>query len=239
MGGKEIFWILLLGLAHSRKFLPLASNVSDSNREIPKGLYLSSNDVFAEKSSVLRETINSSFEGNELTEEELMRYTVDEKCDGGIPMAAAWQYYGPYAKPTKMHPGQTGVEGIFAHLINKMLHVCCNSSTTVKYGKVVDSIRTLERQLDDPNTAYDLSFPITSTSVEDVTFKDVPYIPFVQAPRVALLVRDTSELNKTSQLLRTVLKAWPILIFIIVAATLSGIIIWLLVSSSVCFISSI
>ena len=129
-----------------------------------------------------------------------------------------------------MRDGKVAVEGIFPHIINKMLHVCCNSSTTVKYGKIFDSIRGLEGQLNQPETAYDFSFPVTGKSLGDESFKDLPYIPIVQAPRVALLVRDKTENTKTAQLMNTVFKAWPILIFILVAATLSGIIIWLLVS---------
>lgn len=202
-----------------------------SNREIPEGFYLPSSAIYAKNDTKIYELRNISFSGNVLTEDELSRFSFDEKCSRGLPLSAAWQYYGPYAKPG-IRGGQIAVEGIFPHLINKMLHVCCNSSTTIKFGKIFDSIRGMEGQLDKPNEAYDFSFPVTGMSLEDVIFKDMPYIPFVQAPRVALLVHETAEDNKTTQLMNTVFKAWPILIFILVAATLSGIIIWLLVSFS-------
>jgi len=198
----------------------------NSTRKIPEGFYFSESDLNAKNNTML-ELRNITLSGRELTTEEISRYTVDEKCSKGLPLSAAWQYYGPYAKPN-IRDGKIAVEGIFPHLINKMLYVCCNSSTTVKFGKILDSIRGLEGQLDQPSKAYDFSFPITGKSLGDESFKELPYIPFVQAPRVALLVRDKTEDTKTSQLLNTVFKAWPILIFIIVAATLSGIIIWLL-----------
>lgn len=197
--------------------------------EIPEGFYLPARDIYGENDSAVFGMRNITFSGNVLTEDYLSRYSFDEKCSRGLPLSAAWQYYGPYAKPD-ITGGKIAVEGIFPHLINKMLHVCCNSSTTVKFGKIFDSIRGLEGQSDQPNKAYDFSFPVTGLSLEDVSFKDMPYIPFVQAPRVALLVHETAEDNKTTQLMNTVFKAWPILIFILVAATLSGIIIWLLVS---------
>ena len=200
----------------------------NSTKKIPEGFYFSESDLNAKNNTML-ELRNITLSGRELTTEEISRYTVDEKCSKGLPLSAAWQYYGPYAKPN-IRDGKIAVEGIFPHLINKMLYVCCNSSTTVKFGKILDSIRGLEGQLDQPSKAYDFSFPITGKSLGDESFKELPYIPFVQAPRVALLVRDKTEDTKTSQLLNTVFKAWPILIFIIVAATLSGIIIWLLVS---------
>lgn len=200
-----------------------------TNKEINEGFYLSSSAIHAKNDTMIFELRNITFSGNVLAEDELARFSFDEKCSRGLPLSAAWQYYGPYSKPN-IRSGQVAVEGIFPHMINKMLHVCCNSSVTVKFGKIYDSIRGLEGHLDQPNEAYDFSFPITGLSLEDETFKDVPYIPFVQAPRVALLVHETAEDNKTTQLMNTVFKAWPILIFILVAATLSGIIIWLLVS---------
>lgn len=201
------------------------------NKEINEGFYLPSSAIHAKNDTKIFELRNITFSGNVLAEDELSRFNFDEKCSRGLPLSAAWQYYGPYAKPN-IRGGQVAVEGIFPHMINKMLHVCCNSSTTVKFGKIFDSIRGLEGHLDQPNKAYDFSFPVTGLSLEDVVFKDMPYIPFVQAPRVALLVHETAEDNKTTQLMNTVFKAWPILIFILVAATLSGIIIWLLVSPS-------
>lgn len=201
-------------------------NSTTSRSKIPEGFYLSASDIHAKHVTIL-EMKNVSFTGRELDAFEISHLSVDEKCSRGLPLSAAWQYYGPYVRPG-MRDGKVAVEGIFPHIINKMLHVCCNSSTTVKYGKIFDSIRGLEGQLNQPETAYDFSFPVTGKSLGDESFKDLPYIPIVQAPRVALLVRDKTENTKTAQLMNTVFKAWPILIFILVAATLSGIIIWLL-----------
>lgn len=203
-------------------------NSTTSIGKMPEGFYLSTSDIHAAKHVTILEMKNVSFTGRELGTSEISHLSVDEKCSRGLPLSAAWQYYGPYVRPG-MRDGKVAVEGIFPHIINKMLHVCCNSSTTVKYGKIFDSIRGLEGQLNQPKTAYDFSFPVTGKSLGDESFKDLPYIPIVQAPRVALLVRDKTENTKTAQLMNTVFKAWPILIFILVAATLSGIIIWLLV----------
>lgn len=222
--------LILSGMVQANTKVPDLHSPSPK-KEIPEGFYLSSSAIYAKNDTKIFELRNITFSGNVLTEDELSRFSFDEKCSRGLPLSAAWQYYGPYAKPS-IRGGQIAVEGIFPHLINKMLHVCCNSSATVKFGKVFDSIRGIEGQLDKPNEAYDFSFPVTGMSLEDVVFKDMPYIPFVQAPRVALLVHETAEDNKTTQLMNTVFKAWPILIFILVAATLSGIIIWLLVRFS-------
>ena len=67
-------------------------------------------------------------------------------------------------------------------------------------------------------------------------FKDFPFIPIVTAPRVVLLVPDRlfKELDSRTQvLLRTIFNTWPMLVFIVVSAMMSGLIVWLLVSSYV------
>ena len=233
VGIRVVLVFMVGGLAHGSATVP--DKPPNVTRKFLEGFYFAASDIYAKHNSAIMGNI--TFTGKELTADEISRYTVDEKCSKGLPLSAAWQYYGPYAKPN-ITDGKIAVEGIFPHLINRMLHVCCNSATTVKYGKILESIRALEEQLDQPNKAYDFSFPITGKSLGDEWFKELPYIPFVQAPRVALLVRDKTEDTKTSQLMNTVFKAWPILIFMLVAATLSGIIIWLLVSSFVFMISS-
>lgn len=223
-GVRMALLLLMAGVACGSASVPTKS--LNTSGKTPEGFYFATTDVYAKNSTDFK-MANVSFTGKILTEDEISRFTVDEKCSRGVPLSAAWQYYGPYAKP-KVVKGKIGVEGIFPHLINKMLHVCCNRATTVKYGKILGAIQALERQLDQPKMIYDFTFPVTGRSLGDESFKDIPYVPFVQAPRVALLVHDKTEDSKTSQLLNTVFKAWPILIFILVAATLSGIIIWLL-----------
>ena len=194
---------------------------------ISEGFYLPTSAIYVKNGSLFQEQWNTSFAEEKIEKEELAQHTPDEKCDRGLPFSATWQFYGPYAKPAT---SKTGVEGIFPHLINQMLQVCCNSTVRVSRGKISDTVRETEGELDSPLRAYDLTFPVTGTSLEDEYFKDMPFIPLVQAPRVALLVGANPEQVKTTQLLKTVFKAWPILVFILVAATLSGIIIWLLVS---------
>lgn len=204
---------------------------------ISEGFYLPTSAIYARNGSLFQRQWNTSFAETKLGRDELSKYSPDEKCDQGLPFYASWQFYGPYAKPSASP--KTGVEGIFPHLINQMLQECCNSSAQVIKGKISDTVRETESDLDYPHDAYDLSFPVTGTSLEDKYFKDMPYTPFVQAPRVALLVGANTEQVETTQLLNTVFKAWPILVFILVAATLSGIIIWLLVSDFFTFISDI
>lgn len=209
------------------------SNIT--RKGIPVGFSFSTYDVYLSQDEQFSLGDNLTATGKELSAKELSENTLDDKCENGLPLAATWQYYGPYARPLsedekKEFTGGIGVGGIFPHLVNKMLKVCCKPNTRVNKGKIINSIEKLESELKNPDTAYDLTFPITGVSPDDTTFKDMVYIPIVEAPRIALLVMDKEGAEKTSQLLQTVTKAWPILVFILVAATLSGIIIWALVS---------
>lgn len=188
----------------------------------------SANSVYVENGP-----FNVTKQGKKLTEKEITQFSLEEKCNRGLPVSLAWQYYGPYTKQ-RSEGNSIVLEGIFPQLLNQMFADCCSSNITIKYGKILDSIRGLEGQLDNKSRVYDVTFPLTGSHMndkKDVSFKEYPYIPVVQAPSVALLVKDNLQQNRQStQLMKTVMKAWPILIFIIVAATLSGIIIWLLVS---------
>ena len=77
----------------------------------------------------------------------------------------------------------------------------------------------------------DLFPPLYPFSIRDRAFVSV-----VKAPRVILLVHN-EQLDKTQThiLITTIANAWPMLLFILVTASLSGIIIWFLVSCH-CFI---
>ncbi|EDO38832.1 predicted protein [Nematostella vectensis] len=217
-----IVWTLVAYSTATEQDFSESAQVAD----ISEGFFLKPDDIFSENTSAIFKEWNASLAGRQLSKEELARFTLDEKCENGLPVSATWQFYGPYARPVLSGKG-LGVEGIFPNLINQMLHVCCNN-TYVNQGKILESIRGMEETLNDPETAYDLTFPITGTSLDDEAFKDMSFIPFLQAPRVALLVRDKEKIDQTKQLFTTVSLAWPILVFIVVAATFSGIIIWLL-----------
>ncbi|KAK3735597.1 hypothetical protein QZH41_013716, partial [Actinostola sp. cb2023] len=222
------FSLCLSGISSLESKTSRRSN-TPTDKKTSESFHLKSRNVFAESDPISSPSENQSItSGKMLTAAQLSKNTLDEKCSNGLPLAATWEYYGPYAKPLKNKTLGLGVEGIFPHLVNQMLKVCCNQNTKVIKGKIVYSIIKLEGELDDPNSAYDLTFPITGVNIDETTFKDMVYIPIVEAPRIAMLVLDKEGAEKTSQLLGTVTKAWPILVFILVAATLSGIIIWAL-----------
>jgi len=72
---------------------------------------------------------------------------------------------------------------------------------------------------------------VFNTRWKSKTYKDQPFVPVVQAPRVMLIVYDDVKVSKTSLLVETIFSAWPFLLFILALALLAGLVIWMLVST--------
>ena len=114
-------------------------------------------------------------------------------------------------------------------MLRTIVRYCCNESE-IEYAMIRRSVRQAEEYLS--KSTYDFTFPIYVSEGSQTLYKDQPFIPVVQAPRVMLLVRDDDHVSKTHQLATTILSAWPFLTFILSAACFAGIVIWLLVSST-------
>ena len=57
-----------------------------------------------------------------------------------------------------------------------------------------------------------------------------PYLPLIESPGIVYLVNNDMVITSTySVVINAVTKAWPILVFIYLAAMLSGIVVWALV----------
>ena len=56
-------------------------------RKIPERFYFAPNDIYVKGKLDFEDkiTLNTTFSGKELTEDEISRYTVDEKCSKGLP----------------------------------------------------------------------------------------------------------------------------------------------------------
>lgn len=103
------------------------------------------------------------------------------------------------------------------------------------YGQLYSSIPEAEIRYE-AEQHLDFTFPLYGLDGKATMFyKENPFIPLVEAPRMVLLVPERlfeSKNTRTQVLLKTVLNSWPMLVFISVSASLSGLIIWFLVSKS-------
>ena len=166
-------------------------------------------------------------------------YSLDERCRRGMPLSVAWHSFSPYATvftsshPTRKTRGMT-IEGMFPSLLSEVVSFCCNNGSEVLYGKLLKSARHGVKDME--KNMFDFTFPLYSHNMD--MFRGRAMIPLVEAPRVILLVHDESADSRTHILFSTIVNAWPMLMFIIITALLSGIIIWFLVSASSLFVTS-
>ena len=173
---------------------------------------------------------NISFSGKKMKPDNL---TLDDKCRLGLPLSVRWTNYGPYGslvRPSDRSPRTgVGLAGIFPRVITQALSTCCHRNTRVETGELIATIKNLEKSLSNEDP-YDVMFPVGLQSMSMTVFKDLPVVALLRAPRTTLVVPDITESGRTFQLFRTVGMAWPILAFIFLAAVLSGVFIWALVS---------
>ena len=120
-----------------------------------------------------------------------------------------------------------GIElfSIFPDLLKKTLEKCCHPNSTVSFAKLL-----LTQAVSTDNTDYDLYMPLYGNSMDDTKFKDNPFIPALQAPTIALIVfSDDIKKGNTQLMIMTILKKVPLLVFIMLTASASGIFVWFLV----------
>ncbi|CAH3120687.1 unnamed protein product [Pocillopora meandrina] len=156
-------------------------------------------------------------------------YSLDNRCTTGLPISIAWHLYSPYTTVYRTkNKGSVGlsVDGMFPGILKAALSGCCNKSSEVLFGKFSKSVRSVESDIE--KDTFDLTFPIYGYDNSDI-FRDRPFISIVKAPRVILLVHNEQpDKTQTHVLITTIANAWPMLVFILVTASLSGIIIWFL-----------
>ncbi|XP_028518307.1 uncharacterized protein LOC110250149 [Exaiptasia diaphana] len=155
----------------------------------------------------------------------------DERCQSGYPLSMAWLPNEPYSGVTgpRTINGSKGMVayGIFPGIINQMVQHCCPRSK-IKYAKMLRAIRDADRNL--KTNSYDFTYPVYVQKWKSKTYKDKPFVPVVQAPRVMLIVYDDIEARatKTSLLVNTIFSAWPFLLFILGVAMTAGLVVWML-----------
>ncbi|XP_068753167.1 uncharacterized protein [Montipora capricornis] len=157
-------------------------------------------------------------------------FSLDYRCEKGLAVSIAWHTYSPYTNiyqpKNKRIPGLT-VDGMFSGILKAALSSCCHKDTKVLFGKLLKSVRNAENHIEDDT--FDLTFPLYGYDSSASSFRDRAFIGVVTAPRVILLAHnEQQDKTRTHILISTIANAWPMLVFILVTASLSGIIIWFL-----------
>lgn len=159
--------------------------------------------------------------------------SLDDRCFGDekMPISVAFHKNHPYAY-FAVDPKTLHIRGMFPSLLADTLDYCCRGGVDkVKFAKLLRSpLEAEDHFLSDEVNEYDFTFPIHAPEGTQ-SFRDHPFIPLVRVPSVVFLAYDGNErTTKTHAIATTILKAWPIMVFILLTATFSGIIIWFLVS---------
>lgn len=164
--------------------------------------------------------------------------SVDERCFGenDMPISFAFHKNHPYTSFQNARE-HIDVKGMFPSLLSNILDYCCHGGAKkVKFAKLLRTpLEAEDRFQSESVNEYDFTFSIHAPS-DAHSFRDYPFIPLVRAPSVVFLAYDGNErTSKTHAIATTIMKAWPIMVFILLTATFSGIIIWFLVSSGYYF----
>ena len=162
--------------------------------------------------------------------------TVDHKCSSGGRLTVLWWSQEPYiyksgdkqednVKSTVVTPAS--LSGMFPLILSKALQRCCKSSTTLNYTTVPEGPAGLDQLL--AAEEFDLILPV-GAEVGAETVRRFRFTGLLESPGVAVLIKGNVS---GAQLLLSVLQGWPILVFILISASLAGVVIWLFVSDKV------
>ncbi|XP_047138624.1 uncharacterized protein LOC100206068 isoform X1 [Hydra vulgaris] len=168
---------------------------------------------------------------------------VTEKCLCPKFIQMSWYNNPPYIYSSKSRNGSLIVNGIFPTVLTKMINDVCGqcelghgpseivwdgnskelSNTKKGYGDISKDVM----QLDSSASGYDMIFPLSNVQNVD-TYQNNYCVALLNSPGVALIVSKPNENASSIAMFNAILNAWPILVLVIVMATLAGILIWIL-----------
>lgn len=167
--------------------------------------------------------------------------SVDHKCTTGGQLTVLWWSQEPYIyKSDEQHHGDEHAEvksevdspsslsGMFPLILSQVLKRCqCNNNTILNYTEVQEGPAGLDQLLAEED--FDLILPV-GAEVGSETVRRFPFTGLLESPGVAVLIKGNVS---GAQLLLSVLQGWPILVFILISASLAGVVIWIFVSENI------
>ena len=158
---------------------------------------------------------------------------VDQKCSSGQQITVIWWSQEPYVYASEEHANEDGhkdeqakqkFSGTFPVILDNIFKRCCHRNTNLNYTKTPDGPASLDSLL--AKHQFDVIIPV-GAQVGALTVRQFPFAGILESPGVAVLIRGNVS---GTQLLLSVLQGWPILVFILISASLAGVVIWLVVS---------
>lgn len=145
--------------------------------------------------------------------------TIDQSCANGLTIVLSWRNSTPY-----VFQQNNRVQGILVEILQRAFHTCCNAKVQLQFN----NIEGVEMNLTNQSIDHGM-IPVSRTSYQSLTAYGRPFVGLVDSPGIAVITQSSVP---GADLLMAILDSWPILIFIITTISLSGVVIWVLVSSS-------
>lgn len=113
-------------------------------------------------------------------------------------------------------------------MLDAIVKQCCKGYKNITYNEnSLNDSQVLKNNIGVNGTV--ISFPVYG-DMKDTTYQNYPYIPVVEAPGVVFIMTNEDPSNAAKAVMDAVFQGWPVLVLTLLMASLSGIIIWALVS---------
>ena len=174
-----------------------------------------------------------------------------ETCRCPEFFSSIWWANPPYTIASKFQHDVNKTSGIFTDIVNNMLKEVCGICIEYKTLRTTLDYTERDHKTVQKSTHYELAaslneradfaFPIRGSNTSTTHIGRHFYIPLLDVPGVALLtVKDAHDVY-SRVMAQSLFSCWPLIVFTISLAMVSGIVVWFLVSISfyLCFLQKL
>lgn len=122
--------------------------------------------------------------------------------------------------------GEFLINGALPEILRKIFNVCCKREANIT-GKRIEYPSSLKLTIQ--NHSHQAIIPLGRRVSRGESIYLRPFLGLIESPGMAVIAQKTIP---GQELLAAIFDAWPILIFIVMAVSLSAIVMWILVSAS-------
>ena len=147
-------------------------------------------------------------------------------CDNGTAFSLVYWEQKPYVfKGTE----DSEISGALPEILRSVFKACCTSSASIS-AKLIEYPRSLSAAINDHST--EVIIPVGRRAGREKSIFLRPFLGLIDSPGIAVIAQKSIP---GEELMAAILDSWPILIFIGMSLSLSGIVMWALVRSFILF----
>ncbi|XP_028415873.1 uncharacterized protein LOC114539445 [Dendronephthya gigantea] len=155
---------------------------------------------------------------------------LDETCNEGGQLTIMYWQHCPYIM--SLPSGQ--VSGIFPNLLGSIVKQCCHSDVHMVYQQTKGSsdfyaaikrVRMTKESVEEQSSQpqFDIALPLHTSKYGKSLFETLPFIAVAESLGIAVLKHSNVS---SAKLMMSLVQAWPVLLFIILAACIAGVMMW-------------